>query len=92
MKKENTVSIEALLSNKNFNKRRDITQEQRDKLMHFNTPRYWHCFYDPNSGKLYDEYCYLIMEDATPYLIECGLIDKNRNKIGYFLNDDGTIE
>lgn len=61
-----------------------ITQEERDQLIHFNTKAYWHCFYDPKTDKLYNEYCRLIMENGFSYLLGLNLIDENRNQITYF--------
>lgn len=60
-----------------FHKTPDITQEERDELIHFNTYAYGHCFFDKETRKLYDEYGYLIKEDATDYLVKRGLINSD---------------
>ena len=64
---------------------KEITQDQRDKLHHFNTVKYWHCWYDEKTNKMYDEYCNRISEpDPKQYLIDAGMIDENNKVLRYF--------
>jgi hypothetical protein len=67
-----------------FEKTPDITQEKRDTLIHFNTLAYNHCFFDKETKKLYSEYGYLILEDATEYLTKRGLINSNLEQIKHY--------
>lgn len=67
-----------------LNKVQSISFEERDKLIHFNTKRYWHCFYNKDTNKLYNEYCRLLMDNAYDYLLKIGLIDENKNTLEYF--------
>lgn len=73
-----------MIPNPKFDNPSEITFEERDKLMHFNTKRWWHCYYDKNTDKLYNEYCRLVKENAYDYLLSIGCIDKDRNLIKYF--------
>ncbi|MCK4521683.1 MAG: hypothetical protein KAU20_03845 [Nanoarchaeota archaeon] len=61
-----------------------ITYQERDLLMPFNTKLHWSCFYDPETGKLYNEYCRLIDSDAKSYLVGIGLLTDNNEAIKYF--------
>lgn len=81
----NEESEEALgIPPSNLNNKREISYEQIEKLMYFNTKRFWHCFYDPETEMLYNEYCRKIMDDATEYLIGIGLLSKDKKQIKYF--------
>jgi len=70
-----------MIPNPHFERKVEITQEERDSLMYFNTERFWHCWYNVNTGVLYNEYCIRIMDDATEYLIQKGLLSKDREQI-----------
>lgn len=61
-----------------------ITYEERNKLLHFNTDKYWHCYYNPKTKVLYNQYCQIIMNDAYSYLLGIGMIDEKGNQIKYF--------
>ena len=54
--------------------------------MEFNTRRYWWCYFDKESKKLYDQFCNLIMDDASGYLLDLGHIDERMNKLKEFSN------
>lgn len=74
-----------------LDKQQAISYEERDTLLHFNTDKFWHCFFDVKTKKLYNEFCRLLMDDAYDYLLNIGLIDKDMNFIKYFednLNKD----
>lgn len=60
-------------------KKADITQEERDQLMRFNTDAYWWCYYDKATDKLYNQFCCLILENGYDYLLGLGHIDKDKN-------------
>lgn len=64
-----------------------ITQDKRDSLMYFNTVRYWHCWYDIENNKLYDEYGYCRNHNAKEYLRSIGVIDEENNKLFNFEED-----
>jgi hypothetical protein len=63
-----------------FEKPKNITYEDRDKMMWLLTGYGW-SFYDKKTDNLYNEYCRLIMSEAYEYLLKKGFIDKNKNKI-----------
>jgi len=63
---------------------KEITQEERDKLIHFNTVAYWHCYYDKTTNKLYDQFCGLITTNAKRYLLNIGAIDEDNNVLFHF--------
>jgi len=67
-----------------FKSPQQITYEERDKLMHFNTSAYWHCFYDTTTNRLYNEYCRLIKEDGKSYLVGIGLLSEDNKQIESF--------
>lgn len=67
-----------------LDKEQSISYKERDNLMHFNTEKYWDCFFDVKTKRLYNEYCRLLMEDGYDYLLNLGLIDKDMNQIKYF--------
>ena len=50
-----------------------------------NNPTYWWCFFDLKTEKLYDQYCHLIMENATDFLVKEGHIDKDKNILKEFI-------
>lgn len=72
------------IPNPHLEQEREITQEERNKLMHFNTKRFWHCFYDKDSRILYNEYGRRVMDDAYDYLLGIGMIDSESNQIEWF--------
>jgi len=61
-----------------------ISYKKRDTLLHFNTQAYWHCYYDPETKILYNEYCKIIMNNGFYYLLEAEMIDKQSNELRYF--------
>ena len=67
-----------------FEKEKEITQEERDELMAFNTQRYWWCWYNPDTKVLYNEYCRRILDDAFEYLLGIQMIDENSNRLRGF--------
>ena len=59
----------------------EISFDERDSLMYFNTRRFWHCYYDVVTDRLYNQYCVKVMESAYEYLLGIGAIDENKNQI-----------
>ena len=68
----------------NWKAKEKITQSERDKLMYFNTVRFWHCWFDVKTKKLYDQYGNLTLENADIYLLSINAIDSDMNKIQQF--------
>jgi hypothetical protein len=56
----------------------------RDKMLHFNTRRFGHCFFDPLTKKLYNEYDRLLMNDAVEYLLSTKLMNEKLEQLDYF--------
>lgn len=67
-----------------FENKAEITQDERDKMLHFNTKKYWHCYYDIKTRRLYNEYFRRLLDDGFNYLFELGMIDEKSNQIKYF--------
>lgn len=65
-------------------KEMDISWEELKKLMVFNTPRFWWCYFDVKTKILYNQYANIVLEDATEYLLSNGLIDENFNQLKSF--------
>jgi len=63
------------LPNPHFEMKAEITQKERDNLIHFNTKKFWHCWFDPKTNSLYNEYCIKVLENASDYLISIGMIN-----------------
>lgn len=78
--------MEQFLKNGLKNGVQEITFEQLDRLMYFNTRRFWHCYYDVETDKLYNQYCVLVMDNAYNYLLGIGAIDKDKNRLFVFEN------
>ena len=72
------------LPNPHLEKKAEITQDERDKLMHFNTKRYWHCYYNKDTKALYNEYGRKIKDNAYQYLLGAGMINENSEVLRYF--------
>jgi len=72
------------LPNPHFEQKAEITQDERDKMLHFNTHKYWHCYFDVNTHILYNEYFRRVMDDGFCYLLNIGLIDSDCKQIKYF--------
>lgn len=85
-KKENKNTID-MAELPGFLKRLDpdakeiISQDERDKLMWFNTEEYWHCCYDVKTNILYDQFGVIILKKGFDYLVDKGFIDKDKNII-----------
>jgi hypothetical protein len=73
-----------MIPNPHFERKKEITYPERDELMYFNTNRFWHCYYNKETGVLYNEYCIRVMDDATDYLISIGLLSENKEQLKYF--------
>ena len=67
--------------NPHFDKEDEITQEQRDKMMYFNTIKYWHAYFDVKTYRLYNQYFKRVSDDGRDYLIKKGLMDENFNQL-----------
>lgn len=72
---------EAGIPNPLLDKQAEISYEKRESLMVFNTIRFWWCYYDPETGTLYNEYCRRLMDDATEYLQDIGLLSHDRQRL-----------
>lgn len=69
-----------------------ITYEKLHDLMAFNTVRYWHCWFDPKTNRLYNQYCKLLLEDAFGYLLGIGLINDKKEQMDYFEYPEGYVQ
>lgn len=84
MKTMNDLPPHMIAESESINRPQDISWDERDNLYHCNTVLYWHCFYDPRTKILYNQYFRKIMDDAFDYLLQIGLIDKDNNQIKGF--------
>lgn len=64
-----------------------ITEAERDKLMWFNTKRFWHCYYNPKTKVLYSQFGCVVMDDAYDYLVGLGLMNENSEMINWCEKD-----
>ena len=78
--------VQNFISRLNVDCEKEITFEQRDELLHFNTIAYWHCYYDIRTNKLYDQFCGLITNRANEYLMRIGLLSNSGEVIETFEN------
>ena len=70
--------------NPHFDKEDEITQEQRDNMLYFNTRKYWHVYFDVITFRLYNQYFKRVLDDGREYLISNKLMDVNFNQLKIF--------
>jgi hypothetical protein len=61
----------------------ELKQEDRSKCLQFNIKEYWHCWYDPKTNKMYNQFGKKTMNNAYDYLLLNGFINKEKEFLKY---------